>query len=83
MDRGVTNRERMPALSPMETFILIVSLLAAAGGTLVLLACLAGKRAELLDVFTAEEEREARRRTMESGQTPSSQARGSELPVVS
>lgn len=67
----------------METFILVVSLLAAAGGTLVLLACLAGKRAELLQVFTVEEEREARRRTVESNQTPPDQPQGAKLPTVS
>ena len=44
----------------METFIVLVSLAASAGGSLVLLSCMAGKRAQLVKAFNIQQELEAR-----------------------
>jgi len=52
----------MPA---METFIVVISLLAAAGGSLVLLSCLAGMRAQLVKAFNVQKEAEAQQREIE------------------
>jgi len=49
----------------METFILIVSLAAAAGGALVLLSHLAGHRATLLRAFELEEQTKEREYALE------------------
>jgi hypothetical protein len=46
-------------LSSMETFIIIMALLAAAGGTLVLLGSLANRRAQLVKAFHYRQELEA------------------------
>ena len=42
----------------METFIILVSLVASAAGSLVLLACLAGKRAQLIKAYNIQKEHE-------------------------
>ena len=47
-------------MSPMETFIVVVALACSFGGGLILLSCLAGKRANLMRHFN-EEERTAER----------------------
>ena len=39
----------------METLILLFALIASAGGTLILLACLAGRRAELVKAFNIQQ----------------------------
>jgi len=45
-------------MANMEIFIVLVSLAAAAGGSLVLLACMAGKRAQLVKAYNIKKERE-------------------------
>ena len=44
----------------MEIFIVMASLAAAAGGSLVILSCLAGKRAELVKAYNIHQETQAR-----------------------
>ena len=51
-------------VSPMETFIIVVALLAAAIGSLVLLGCLAGKRAQLFEAFRLQQQLEEQQRTI-------------------
>ena len=46
-------------MSSMETFIIIMALLAAAGGTLVLLGSLANRRAQLVKAFHYQQKLEA------------------------
>jgi hypothetical protein len=49
----------------MEMLIVVLGLVAAAGGALVLLVCLAGRRAQLVKAFNMQQEREARERQLE------------------
>ena len=44
----------------MEMFIVMASLAAAAGGSLVILSCLSGKRAELVKAYNIHQEMQAR-----------------------
>lgn len=52
----------------METFIIVVGLLAGAGGCLVLLACLAGERAQLIEAYNIELEAQSRDKMIEQKQ---------------
>ena len=52
------------SLLSFESFIIAVALLAAAGGSLVLLSCLAGKRARLIKAYNLQQEMEARQRQL-------------------
>jgi hypothetical protein len=52
-------------MSVTETFIVVISLIAAAGGSLVLLSCLAGMRAQLVKAFNMQKEIEAQRKEAE------------------
>jgi len=49
----------------MENFIVIIALVAAAAGSLILLSCMAGKRAELIKVYLTQKQLEARERVVE------------------
>ncbi len=64
-------------LSSMETFIIIMALLAAAGGTLVLLASLANRRAQLVKAFRYQQELEAYKHHTEQ---ENSQTQTEEIP---
>ena len=52
-------------MSPMEKVIIVVGLLSACGGALVLLSCLAGKRAQLFRVFELQQEMLAQEKEIE------------------
>ena len=52
-------------MSSMETFIVVISLIAAASGSLVLLSCLAGMRAHLVKAFNIQQEIESQQREVE------------------
>ena len=52
-------------MSSMESFIVVVSLIASAMGVLILLASLAGKKAQLVKAFTIQLEVEARERDIQ------------------
>jgi len=52
-------------MSSMETFIVVVGLVAAIGGSLILLSCLAHKRAQLVKAFNIQMEIEERNRKIE------------------
>lgn len=49
----------------METFIILVSLAAAAAGSLILLTCMAGKRAQLVKAFSIQQEKLERESRLE------------------
>lgn len=57
----------------MEMLIVVTGLVAAAGGALVLLVCLAGKRAQLVKAFNVQQEREAREKQLEQNQAKNRQ----------
>jgi len=48
----------------MEMFIVMASLAAAAGGSLVILSCLSGKRAELVKAYNIHQEMQARQKQL-------------------
>jgi len=52
----------------MEMLIVLMGFSAAAGGALVLLVCLAGKRAQLVKAFNMQQERETRKKQVEEKQ---------------
>ena len=54
----------------METFIVLMALAAAAGGTLVLLSGLAHRRAQLVKAFNYLQEMEAHKQQADQGRTP-------------
>ena len=49
----------------MEILIVVLGLVAAAGGALVLLVCLSGRRAQLVKAFNMQQERETSARQLE------------------
>jgi len=57
----------------MEMLIVVTGLVAAAGGALVLLVCLAGKRSQLIKAFNVQQEREAREKQLEQNQAKNRQ----------
>ena len=58
----------------MEMLIVLMGFSAAAGGALVLLVCLAGKRAQLVKAFNMQQEQEAREKQVEENQAKQNQA---------
>ena len=52
----------------MESFILICAVVASAVGTLILLLCLAARRAELIEAFNLQQEAAAREQSIADGQ---------------
>ena len=52
-------------MSVTETFIVAISLIAAAGGSLVLLSCLAGMRAQLVKAFNIQKGIESQQKEIE------------------
>ena len=52
----------------MEMLIVLMGFSAAAGGALVLLVCLAGRRAQLVKAFNMQQERESRKKQVEENQ---------------
>ena len=52
-------------MSVTETFIVAISLIAAAGGSLVLLSCLAGMRAHLVKAFNIQKGIESQQKEIE------------------
>jgi len=44
-------------LDSMETFVILISLAAAAAGSLILLTCMAGKRSQLVKAFNIQQEK--------------------------
>jgi len=57
----------------MEMLIVLLGFSAAAGGALVLLVCLAGRRAQLVKAFNMQQEREARKQQVEENQAKQNQ----------
>ena len=75
--------DKVTTLTSMESFIVIFALAAAAGGALVLLACLAGWRAQLIKAFNLKQQMEERERRMEEDQGKSQAQSLANLTAVS
>ena len=58
----------------MDMLIVLIGFSAAAGGALVLLVCLAGRRAQLVKAFNMQQEQEAREKQVEEIQAKQNQA---------
>jgi len=67
----------------METFIILVSLAAAAAGSLILLTCMAGKRAQLVKAFNIQQEKLERESRLERNMNVSQVEEDVSIPVVS
>lgn len=67
----------------METFIILVSLAAAATGSLILLTCMAGKRSQLVRAFNIQQERLEREARLERNKDASQAKESVPTPVVS
>ena len=65
-------------MSSIESFIVIVALVSAAGGSLMLLACLAGKRSQLVKAYNMKREIEQREKMMEMQNEQASE--GEDIP---
>jgi hypothetical protein len=65
----------------MENIIVLIALAATAAGSLILLSCMAGKRAELVRGYTAKLQRAAQSRMLK--QKIHQQSTTNEIPVVS
>jgi hypothetical protein len=65
----------------MENVIVLIALAATAAGSLILLSCMAGKRAELLRGYTMQLQQAAQTRVLK--EKIHQQASESEIPVVS
>jgi hypothetical protein len=57
----------------MEMLIVLVGFSAAAGGAMVLLVCLAGKRAQLVKAFNMQQEQEMRQKQVKENQAKQKQ----------
>jgi len=53
-------------LGSMETFIVVIALMASAAGTLLLLACLANKRSQLVQAYNVSMEADSRGQNSEN-----------------
>ena len=60
----------------METFIVVIAMIASAAGSLVLLACLASRRSELVKAFNLQ-------RDMESDEQEEAATDSDEVPAMS
>ena len=70
-------------MSSMELFIIMAALAAAAGGTLILLACMANKRMQLIKAFNIQQEIETQQATIEQNiQESQSDKKGGSANVV-
>ena len=67
----------------METFIVIIALLASASGTLLLLACLANKRSQLVTAYNVKLEAESRQQSIEDCINDNEDDSTEDIPEVS
>ena len=67
----------------METFIILISLTAAAAGSLILLTCMAGKRSQLVKAFNIQQEKLERESRLERNKNASQIEESVPTPVVS
>ena len=67
----------------METFIILVSLAAAATGSLILLTCMAGKRSQLVKAFKIQQERLAYESRLERNKNASQAEEAVPTPAAS
>ena len=67
----------------METFIILVSLAAAAAGSLILLTCMAGKRSQLVKAFNIQQEKLERESKLERNKDVSQVGEAVPTPVAS
>ncbi len=67
----------------METFIILVSLAAAAAGSLILLTCMAGKRSQLVKAFNIQQERLEREARLQRNKDASQAEEVVPTPAVS
>ncbi|MCK5270592.1 MAG: hypothetical protein KAJ46_07395 [Sedimentisphaerales bacterium] len=67
----------------METFIILVSLAAAAAGSLILLTCMAGKRSQLVKAFNIQQEKLERESRLQQNRNVSHAEESVSAPAVS
>jgi len=67
----------------METFIILVSLAAAAAGSLILLTCMAGKRSQLVKAFNLQQEMLEREAKLQQNKNASQLEEAVPTPVTS
>jgi len=67
----------------METFIILVSLAAAAAGSLILLTCMAGKRAQLVKAFSIQQEKLERESRLERNKNVDQAEEAVPIPAAS
>ena len=67
----------------METFIILVSLTAAAAGSLILLTCMAGKRSQLVKAFNIQQEKLEREARLQRSRNMAQAEESAPTPVVS
>ena len=67
----------------IETFIVLVGLIAAAGGSLILLSFLAGKRAFMVKAFMVQQEMQESEQNMQNNQFDSSENASETIETVS
>ena len=67
----------------METFIILVSLAAAATGSLILLTCMAGKRSQLVKAFNIQQEKLEREARLERSRDIAQAEESVPTPVAS
>ena len=67
----------------METFIILVSLTAAAAGSLILLTCMAGKRSQLVKAFNIQQEKLEREARLQRSRNMAQAEESAPTPAVS
>ena len=67
----------------METFIILISLAAAATGSLILLTCMAGKRSQLVKAFNIQQEKLEREARLERSRDIAQAEESVPTPVAS
>ena len=67
----------------METFIILVSLTAAAAGSLILLTCMAGKRSQLVKAFNIQQEKLEREAKLQRSRNMAQAEESAPTPAVS
>ena len=67
----------------IETFIVLVGLIAAVGGSLILLSFLAGKRAFMLKAFMVQQEMEEQEKKIKNNQLKSKENVTENIPTIS
>ena len=78
----VLSKKVLLFMDSMETFIVLVSIAAGIGGGLVLLACMAGRRAQLVKAFNMQQEMKEREAKIERN-SKSNKKDGETIPSVS